>query len=69
MTGERIVTCSIHPETGADVYVKKIKNMGLRPVFTAITPVWEPAECLSLHLSSARRTIKIALSTENIVVL
>ena len=38
---ERIVTCSIHPETGADVYVKEIKNMGLRPVFTAVTPQWE----------------------------
>ena len=37
----RIVTCSAHPETGADVYVKKIKNMGLRPVFTAVTPEWE----------------------------
>ena len=35
------MTCSIHPETGADVYVKEIKNMGLRPVFTAVTPQWE----------------------------
>ena len=41
LTGEKIVTCSIHPETGADVYVKEIKNMGLRPVFTAVTPEWE----------------------------
>ena len=37
----RIVTCSVRPETGADMYVKTIKEMGLRPVFTAVTPEWE----------------------------
>ena len=38
---ERIVTCSIRPDSGADVYVSEIRNMGLRPVFTAVTPEWE----------------------------
>ena len=37
----RVVTYSLSPETGADVYAETVSAMGLRPVFTAVTPDWK----------------------------
>lgn len=37
---ERIITYSLSPDSGAEVYAESIHSMGLRPVFTAITPNW-----------------------------
>ena len=38
---ERVVTYSLSPDTGADVYAEVIHKRGLRPVFTAVTPEWK----------------------------
>ena len=38
---KRVVTYSLSPDTGADVYAGTIQSMGIRPVFTAVTPDWK----------------------------
>ena len=38
---ERVVTYSLSPDAGADVYAETIHSRGLHPVFTAVTPEWK----------------------------
>ena len=40
-SAERIVTYSLSPDAGADVYAESVEEMGLCPVFTAVTPEWK----------------------------